>query len=159
MALDEHPKKRISTNHLTQEILCGEMAETLPPKEWPVLQFTHEWDDFEWNRETRENLGRGLGCRSQAGKKQRLLAASGLLSQHQDDAPFQSQRRPIRPRLLGSSFTDRQQVSKTQYLRSHQDYENRHATAENDLRKIFFFDRLERFVYETAWLQHFHHWV
>ena len=45
----------------------GEMAETLPLKEWLVLPFKHDWDDLDWNREARQDLVRvWAATRSQA---------------------------------------------------------------------------------------------
>lgn len=58
VVLDEDPKKRISNYHPTHEMQYGEMAETLPLKEWLFLPFKHDWDDLDWNREAREDLVR-----------------------------------------------------------------------------------------------------
>ena len=67
VVLDEDPKKRISNYHPTHEMQYGEMAETLPLKEWLVLPFMHDWDDLDWNREAREDLVRvWAATRSQA---------------------------------------------------------------------------------------------
>lgn len=85
VALDEAPKKRIGNYHPTHEMQYGEMAETLPLKEWLALQFKHDWDDLDWNREAREDLVRGVGCHSKSGQIQGLRAASGLLPQHKGD--------------------------------------------------------------------------
>lgn len=58
VVLDEDPKKLISNYHPTHEMQYGEMAETLPLKEWLVLPFKHDWDDLNWSREAREDLVR-----------------------------------------------------------------------------------------------------
>jgi len=46
VVLDEDPKKRISNYHPTREMQYGEIADTLPLKEWLVLPFKHDWDDL-----------------------------------------------------------------------------------------------------------------
>ena len=67
VVLDDDPKKRISNYHPTHEMQYGEMAETLPLKEWLVLPFKHDWDDLNWSREAREDLVRvWASTRSQA---------------------------------------------------------------------------------------------
>ena len=43
VVLDEDPKKRISNYHPTHEMQYGEMAETLPLKEWLILPFNHDF--------------------------------------------------------------------------------------------------------------------
>ncbi|MDP4572264.1 hypothetical protein Q8O96_24635 [Pseudomonas sp. LPH60] len=48
----------ISNYHPSHEMQYGEMAETLPLKEWLVLPFNHDWDDLSWNREDLEDLVR-----------------------------------------------------------------------------------------------------
>lgn len=58
VVLDEDPKKRINNYHPTHEMQYGEMAETLPLKEWLALPFKHDWEDLKWSREARENLVR-----------------------------------------------------------------------------------------------------
>lgn len=67
VVLDEDPKKRISNYHPTHEVQYGEMAESLPLKEWLVLPFNHNWDDLNWSRDAREDLARvWAATRSQA---------------------------------------------------------------------------------------------
>ncbi|MFJ3153557.1 hypothetical protein ACIPIX_05370 [Pseudomonas protegens] len=56
--LDNDPKRRIRNYHPTWEMQYGEMADTLPLKEWLVLPFSHGWDDLGWSREAREDLVR-----------------------------------------------------------------------------------------------------
>ena len=58
MLLDEDPKRRIRNYHPPHEMQYGEMAETLPLKEWLVLPFKHDWEDLNWSREAREDLVR-----------------------------------------------------------------------------------------------------
>ncbi|WP_053159072.1 hypothetical protein [Pseudomonas protegens] len=65
--LDNDPKKRIRNYHPTWEMQYGEMADTLPLKEWLVLPFEHDWEDLNWSREAREDLVRvWAATRSQA---------------------------------------------------------------------------------------------
>ncbi|KPG94595.1 hypothetical protein [Pseudomonas sp. RIT-PI-r] len=67
VVLDEDPKKRIVNYHPTHEMQYGEMAETLPLKEWLVLPFKHDWDDLHWSREARADHDRVWAAnRSQA---------------------------------------------------------------------------------------------
>ena len=56
VVLDEDPKKRIKNYHPTHEMHYGEMAETLPLKEWKVLPFGYDWEELDYNREARESI-------------------------------------------------------------------------------------------------------
>lgn len=58
VVIDSNPKKRIRNYHTTAEVQYGEMAESLPLKEWLVLPFGHDWEDLEWNQEARDDLVR-----------------------------------------------------------------------------------------------------
>jgi len=47
--LDSDPKKRIRNHHPTWEIQYGEMAETLPLKQWEVLtNDMYDWGDVRY---------------------------------------------------------------------------------------------------------------
>ncbi|MGF6152026.1 hypothetical protein [Pseudomonas fluorescens] len=47
VVLDDDPKKRIRNYHPTHEMQYGEMAETLPLKEWKVIPPWVDWFDVE----------------------------------------------------------------------------------------------------------------